>query len=74
VLEVNFERSVSDDGIHPDYNVLVTLSAGSAVHQASFSSPHHGGELGKARVYRELFGLESAVGRLSSSRSKLGPK
>lgn len=74
VLEVNFERSVSDDGIHPDYNVLVTLSAGSAVHQASFSSPHHGGELGKARVYRELFGLESAVGRFSSSRSKLGPK
>jgi protein arginine N-methyltransferase 1 len=60
VLEVDFERSVSDDGIHPDYHVLATLSAGSAVHHASFSSPHHGDVLGKASVYRELFGLTGA--------------
>jgi len=57
VLEVDFERSASDDGIHPDYQVQATLSTGSAVHQASFSSLHHGSALGTALVYRELFGL-----------------
>jgi type I protein arginine methyltransferase len=57
VLNVDFERSVSDDGVHPDYHVVATLSTGSAVHQASFSSPHHGNALGKALVYRDLFGL-----------------
>lgn len=57
VLTVDFERSVSDDGIHPDYHVLGTLSTGSAVHQTSVRSTHHGSALGKALVYRELFGL-----------------
>lgn len=57
VLAVDFERSVSDDGIHPDYHALGTLSTGSAVHKASISSMHHGSALGKALVYRELFGL-----------------
>jgi protein arginine N-methyltransferase 1 len=60
VLEVDFERSASDDGIHPDYKVQATLSTGSAVHRASFSSPHHGSALGTALVYRELFGLTGA--------------
>jgi protein arginine N-methyltransferase 1 len=59
VLEVDFERSASDDGIHPDYHGRVTLHTGPDVHQASFSSAHHGGELGQALVYRELFGLAS---------------
>jgi uncharacterized protein YbdZ (MbtH family) len=60
VLTVNFERSVSDDGIHPDYHTQGTLSTRSAVHQASVSSAHHGSALGQALVYRELFGLNGA--------------
>jgi type I protein arginine methyltransferase len=57
VLEVDFERSVSDDRIHPDYHLQCTLRTGSAVREASVSSTHHGSALGDALVYRELFGL-----------------
>jgi protein arginine N-methyltransferase 1 len=55
VLDVHFERLLGDDGIHPDYRVAARLRTAGDVVTSTVVSRHHGGGLGGARVYREIF-------------------
>ncbi|MFB9904435.1 50S ribosomal protein L11 methyltransferase [Allokutzneria oryzae] len=54
VLEL--KRSLSDDGVHPDYQLTgEVLRNGLSSVDISWNSPHHGKEFRAADVYRSLF-------------------
>ncbi len=58
VLAIEFERSTTEDCIHPDYLVRGELTTSAGSFRGSHSSPHHDAPLGTSAVHRELFGLD----------------
>ncbi|MEU6451292.1 hypothetical protein [Streptomyces sp. NPDC046979] len=56
VLELTFAAALSDDRVHPDYQLQAVLhTADGRQHRGSLVSPHHGGAFRSHAIYRELF-------------------
>ncbi|MDX2623792.1 class I SAM-dependent methyltransferase [[Kitasatospora] papulosa] len=56
ILELSFAASLSDDGVHPDYQLNAVLrTADDQQHHGSLESPHHGGAFRARAIYRALF-------------------
>ncbi|CAM5503810.1 MULTISPECIES: class I SAM-dependent methyltransferase [Streptomyces] len=56
VLEVTLATALSDDGVHPDYQLNAALhTADGQRHRGSLASPHHGGAFRSRAIYRALF-------------------
>ena len=57
-LDLTFSSTVSDDGVHPDYNLQGLLrTARGGEYSATYSSRHHGSGFRNHPVYRTLFPL-----------------
>ncbi|HEY7592166.1 MAG TPA: hypothetical protein VH969_03355 [Actinophytocola sp.] len=54
-LDLLFRTALSDDGIHPDYEVSAVLHTAGGVHRARHVSPHHGRTFRSRPLYRRLF-------------------
>ncbi|MEU1302597.1 class I SAM-dependent methyltransferase [Streptomyces shenzhenensis] len=55
-LELTFASTLSDDGVHPDYQLDAVLhTADGQQHRGSLASPHHGGAFRSHAIYRTLF-------------------
>ncbi|MFI5752408.1 class I SAM-dependent methyltransferase [Streptomyces sp. NPDC051644] len=55
-LDLTFAASLSDDGVHPDYQLTAALhTADGQEHHGSLASPHHGGSFRAYPIYRSLF-------------------
>ena len=56
VLELTFTATLSDDGVHPDYQLGATLhTAAGQQCSGSLASPHHGGAFRACSIYQALF-------------------
>lgn len=56
VLELTFAASLSDDLVHPDYQLSGVLhTADGQQHRGDIASPHHGGAFRSHAIYRDLF-------------------
>ncbi|MET8561198.1 class I SAM-dependent methyltransferase [Streptomyces flaveolus] len=56
VLELTFAATLSDDGVHPDYQLSAALhTADGQQRHGSLESPHHGGAFRAHAIYRTLF-------------------
>ncbi|MFE7331555.1 class I SAM-dependent methyltransferase [Streptomyces sp. NPDC057565] len=56
VLELTFAATLSDDGIHPDYQLSAALhTADGREHHGALASPHHGGSFRAYSIYQRLF-------------------
>ncbi|MBK3644067.1 SAM-dependent methyltransferase [Streptomyces niveiscabiei] len=56
VLELTFAAALSDDGVHPDYQLSAALHTPNGEgHHGSLESPHHGGPFRAHWIYRSLF-------------------
>ncbi|RSS85050.1 class I SAM-dependent methyltransferase, partial [Streptomyces sp. WAC02707] len=56
VLELTFAAALSDDRVHPDYQLQAVLhTADGRQHRGSLVSPHHGGAFQSHAIYRDLF-------------------
>nr|WP_024126772.1 class I SAM-dependent methyltransferase [Streptomyces sp. F2]AHE39498.1 Hypothetical protein pFRL4_265c [Streptomyces sp. F2] len=56
VLELTFAAALSDDRVHPDYQLQAVLrTADGQQRRGSLISPHHGGAFRSHSLYRDLF-------------------
>ncbi|MEV6848259.1 hypothetical protein [Actinoplanes sp. NPDC051411] len=53
-LTVTFERTTSNDGLHPDYRLSVTRP-GTTTEPATWTSPHHSEDFRTTPLHRDLF-------------------
>jgi type I protein arginine methyltransferase len=61
-LAVRCKRTMSDDGIHPDYAVSGALTTrGGASRPFVLDQPHHGPAFRQNATYRQLFPSDEAV-------------
>ena len=51
-LTVTFSRTTSDDGVHPDYDLTVTVPDGEPLR---WHSPHHGTDFRRTPLHQQLF-------------------
>ncbi|NYT95677.1 MULTISPECIES: hypothetical protein [Salinispora] len=55
VMEVEFVRALSGDGVHPDYSAVVRLTTSEGCVEATASSPYEPAGFRQGWFYRELF-------------------
>ncbi|MFG2040623.1 hypothetical protein [Dactylosporangium sp. NPDC048998] len=56
IVRVSFRRRLSDDGVHPDYEVSIDLPGATGVAEMeTWSSRHHGRQFRASPFYRYLF-------------------
>lgn len=58
-VRVLLNRALSDDGIHPDYELEMSVRTVELTTSGRFRSSHHGPEFRSAPLYQELFGTAS---------------
>lgn len=58
-VTVRLTRTLSDDGVHPDYDLDVRIDVAASSVAGGCSSPHHGRDFRSNALYRELFPQEN---------------
>ena len=56
-VQVRLSRTISDDGIHPDYELDMAIRTAASTLSGRFVSTHHGTNFGSVPLYRELFNI-----------------